>query len=265
MPVVVPFDARRFRTAAPYYRSGRPAYAPLLIKRVAAAAGLGDDDRVLDLGCGPGQLGVAFAPFAGEVVAMDPEPEMLSRAGATAEEAGVRLTLIEGSSYDLGPELGRFRLVVIGRAFHWMDRTVTLEALDRLIEPDGAVVLFHAEAPSIPENAWRGDFDAVVGRFSGSDSRPRRGAPDWTSHETVLLDSPFSALERLGVVERRATPVERFVDRALSLSATSAQRLGDATGLFTDAIRAAVAPHARDDIVREVVESSALIARREPG
>lgn len=265
MPVVVPFDARRFRTAAPYYRSGRPAYAPLLIQRVAAAAGLGDDDRVLDLGCGPGQLGIAFAPFAREVVAIDPEPEMLACAGTTAEEAGVRLTLVEGSSYDLGPDLGRFRLVVIGRAFHWMDRAATLEALDRLIEPDGAVVLFHAEASRIPENAWRADFDAVIERFSGPDGRAPRHGPGWMPHETILLDSPFHALERLGVIERRATPVDRFIDRALSMSVTSAQRLGDATAAFTDAIRAAVAPHARDGVVAEVVESSALVARRSFG
>ena len=71
------FDPHRFQSAAPHYLTGRPYYAPALIDRVAELCGLGGADRVLDLGCGPGQLAVAFAAHAGSVLAIDPEPEML--------------------------------------------------------------------------------------------------------------------------------------------------------------------------------------------
>ena len=37
------------------------------------------DARVLDLGCGPGTLAIPMAGFAGEVVAVDVEPEMLDQ------------------------------------------------------------------------------------------------------------------------------------------------------------------------------------------
>ena len=131
----IPFDAHRFETAAKHYLAGRPAYAPLLIKRVAALLGLRRTHRVLDLGCGPGQLALAFAPLVKQVTGMDPEPEMLRVAAANAREAGIDLKLVQGSSYDLAPVLGRFRLVSIGRAFHWMDRADTLKRLDELIEP----------------------------------------------------------------------------------------------------------------------------------
>src|SRR6516162_11522159 len=60
------FQPRRFRSAAAHYLAGRPAYAPRLIGHVARFVGLGLDDRVLDLGCGPGVLAGAFAPLAGE-------------------------------------------------------------------------------------------------------------------------------------------------------------------------------------------------------
>ncbi len=36
------------------------------------------------------------------------------------------VTLKQASSYDLTAEMGPFRLVAIGRAFHWMDRAATL-------------------------------------------------------------------------------------------------------------------------------------------
>ena len=76
------FQPRRFRTAAQHYLAGRPAYAPRLIRHVARFTGLAPEHRVLDLGCGPGMLAGAFAPLAGEVIAMDPEPEMLRIAEA---------------------------------------------------------------------------------------------------------------------------------------------------------------------------------------
>jgi predicted RNA methylase len=63
-----PFDPHRFETAALHYRAGRIPYPPRLIRRIAEVVGLREDHRVLDLGCGPGQLAIAFGFFAGEVV-----------------------------------------------------------------------------------------------------------------------------------------------------------------------------------------------------
>ena len=80
----LPFDPHRFRTAAAHYRAGRTAYPPLLIRRVAERVGVGSAHRVLDLGCGPGPLAIGFSYFAGEVVAIDPEPAMLREAEAAA-------------------------------------------------------------------------------------------------------------------------------------------------------------------------------------
>jgi hypothetical protein len=73
---------------------------------------------------------------------MDPEPDMLAAARQNPKEAGVTLTLIEGSSYDLGPLLEQFHRVTIGRPFHWMNRKAMLEALDSLIERGGSAALF---------------------------------------------------------------------------------------------------------------------------
>ncbi len=256
----VPFDPHRFRSAAAHYLAGRPHYAPALIDRVAELCGLGATDRVLDLGCGPGQLAVAFAAHAGTVLAIDPEPEMLKIAAVMA--AGrPSVTFLQGSSYDLGPPFGTFRLVVIGRAFHWMDRSATLRMLDLIIEPGGAVVLFSEKHPSVPDNGWTEAYGALVERYAEGEP-PARDAPGWLSHEAVLLDSPFSRLERVSVIDRRQTPYEQFVDRALSMSRTPPGRLGPKADLLAEEVRALMHASARNGQVTEVVESVALIARR---
>jgi len=216
-------------------------------------------DRLLDLGCGPGWLGIAFAPFVGTVVALDPEPAMLEAAKLAAAEANVRIELIEGSSYDLGSHLGMFQVVTIGRAFHWMDRDDTLHRLDRLIEPNGAVILFNDTHPEVPENVWYKQYIELIERFGSSNARI---SPNRLQHEAALLKSPFNQLERIGVVERRMIPIERLVDRALSMSTSSPEALGSLSEQLALELPKQISQFAISGMVVEVIESQALIARR---
>ena len=200
-------------------------YGPALIRRVAEVTGLGSHHRVLDLGCGPGSLARSFAPLAREVVAMDPSAEMLTAARAPARETA-SIRFLVGSSYDLGPALGNYRLVVMGRSFHWMDRVDTLNRLDRMIEPTGAVALFHNSAPAVPVNAWRKVWHAIRERYEPNTESHRRD-PNWIRHEAILRNSPFARMENFGVIERRALDVETLVQRTLSMASTSPSHLGD--------------------------------------
>jgi SAM-dependent methyltransferase len=262
----VPFEPRRFRTAAAHYLQGRPAYAAALAPRVALLTGLAGGDGVLDLGCGPGQLARAFAPLCGGVLAVDPEPEML-RVAAEASEGITGIRFRQGSSYDLSPALVAdvppLRLAVIGRAFHWMDRADTLARLDTLLAPDGAVVLVSSHQPKLPDNAWRETYEPLLRAHEAEGSaRERHDSPGWLPHEAVLLDSPFARQESITITERRRTPLVALADRALSMSSTSRARIGDRADALAAAVLDALAPFAVDGMLMEVVDSRALIAWR---
>jgi SAM-dependent methyltransferase len=260
MVSVIPFKPERFRSTAVHYHA-RPAYSPRLFKRVAELCRLTNSARLLDLGCGIGPLAIALRPYVGSILAVDPEPEMLARAAVEAEAAGARIEFRAGSSADLGPDFGRFSAVVIGRAFHWMDRVETLRRLDAMVEDGGTVVLFGDSHLRLPENDWLDEYHAIRDRYAGSAGSWR--GPDWVRHESVLLSSPFACLESIAVIERRATPAEDLVHRGLSHSVTSPARLGDAAAAaFIAEIRAFADSHAENGFVTEVVQSSALIARR---
>ncbi len=253
----------RFKVASQFYTTGRPTYPPLLSRRVAASVGVGKLDRVLDLGTGPGFLAIDFAPLVQTVTAIDPATEMLGIASENAARAGVdNIRVLRGASYDIGPELGRFKLVTIGRAFHWMDRVQTLKVLDALVERTGAVTLFGESYPDVPANAWHREFQAIVDSYSSADpARPQ--IRERATNEAVLLDSAFGHLERISVLERRGTPIERFVDRALSFASTWAGRPGSREQDLALEIRAAIGEHAdAQGLVHEVIEGHALIARR---
>ena len=261
----IPFDPTRFRSAAAHYLQGRPAYAPALFRDVAMLCGLDGTGRLLDLGCGPGQLATAFRPTVAEAIGMDPEPEMLALATRLARDAGLDITFRHGSSQDLTPELGPLRLVTIGRAFHWMDRVETAKRLAGMLAPEGALVLFQTRHPDVPDNAWRAEFERGLDGALAGGQRAAWRQPGWVRHEAVLLDSPLCDLHQVGVVQRRRTQGASLVDRALSMSSTTRARLGD-TGVVAlrGALEQLVAAAATSGMVTEVIESTALIARR-PG
>jgi len=253
---------RRFRGTAAHYLAGRPPYAGLLIRRVATLTGLERRHAVLDLGCGPGVLARSFAPLAGEVVAMDPEPEMLATAAEhLAGLANVRL--VPGGSNDLSSALGRFHLVVMGRSFHWMDRAETLHRLDTLIEQCGAVVHFHTHHADVPANAWNEQFRDLRRRYAGDrHDGPQEHGERWVRHEAFMLASRFRCVEAHSVFEPRTFDAGTLVDRVFSMSSYSLARLdGRAEALERD-VRALIREIAPDGRLTEVIESNALIARR---
>lgn len=255
-------DSRRFRTAAAFYAVGRPAYPPAFIAEVAEAAGLTRKHRILDLGTGPGVLALAFAPHVGSVLALDPEPEMLRIANLAVAEAGAAVEVREGSSDSLGPELGSFRAVTMGRSFHWMDRMEVLRRLDRIIQPDGSILLFNDELADVPENAALRAWREVVERYSADDQvRMQRKSPEWQDHESVLRRSPFSRIERREHRNRSITSLKTLLFRALSMSATSEERLGtERSEAMQSEIRAVLAPFGNELI--EIIDWTAIIARR---
>lgn len=260
--MTTPFEPRRFRTSAPHYVRGRLEYPPDLIRRVAQLVGLGPTHRLLDLGCGPGFLAVAFAPHVREAVGIDPEPAMLEVAAEFAQSRNAKITLRRGSSFELEPDLGPFRLAAMGRSFHWMDRPATLAALKPMIEAGGAVALFSDTPVKVAENAWQKPFWEVLDPYAERDPanpRARWRDPAWRSHEGVLLDSAFSRLERISVIHRLVTPVERLLDRALSLSVTSPERLGADRERVIARLRQALAEAVPSGEATEVVEFEALL------
>ena len=252
--MVIPFEPHRFRAAAAEYLAGRTPYAPRLFERIALLCRLDKSSGVMDLGCGPGQIAIALAPFVGHVIGVDPEPEMLDVARAAAPS----IEWIRGSSYDL-PAVGDLALVTMGRSFHWMDRRATLMQLDRMISRDGAVALIADEHPDVPANAWWQPFKAITDRVGEADPAKAMRKANWLTHEAVLLDSPFCQLETISVVQARRVTIDSLVARTRTMSSV----LAHAADIEAE-LRAVLAPFApaSEHALVEVTASKALIARR---
>jgi len=258
------FEPRRFRTTVPYYARYRLAYPDALIARVADFVGLKAGDAVMDLGCGPGLLAVPFARLGFKVVAIDPEPDMVEACRAAAAEAGVAIDVRRGSSFELPAGIGPFKLVTMGRSFHWMDRTPTLHILDGLVAADGALAFFDDDHPGTVENAWRRalrDLADVYGRGAAPHVRDARSAGHRTK-ESLLMESAFPRLAGMSEFIRRTISADEILGLAFSLSTMSRERLGDKAPAFEADMRKALAELSPDGTFTEIAELSAVVARR---
>lgn len=228
------YDPSLFESAAPYYRRFRGDYPEPMFEFLVKDFALGPDTRVLDLGCGPGQIAIPFARRGVPVMAMDPQAEMLEEGRDWASEEGV--TGIEwrlGSSWDLSPELGLFRLVTIGRAFHWMDRLATLRALDANVEPGGGVALIaelHKHDPLIDTfGRARDAIREVIEQFLGPERRAGSGfyGRHVDRHEDMLARSAFCEVQFHTFPADRRWNVDELIGLAYSHSGSTPALLGE--------------------------------------
>jgi SAM-dependent methyltransferase len=257
-------NGRRFAGNVAFYERFRLAYPDRLVRRVAALAGLAPGDSVLDLWTGTGMLAIPLARLGFRVTALDPEPAMLASARASAAAAGVAVEFRQAASQDLRPDMGPYRLVTIGRAFHWMDGAATLTMLDRIVAPGGGVALFHDAHPPVDENRWFRtlcDVARKFGRNEGGHLRQRGGGH--RRYEPFLFASAFTELDWLSVTIRQAITIDDIVGRAFSMSTCSPDRLGTRQEEFAARLRAALHDLSPEGRFTEVAELVAVLARRE--
>ena len=139
-------EFRRLERQGDYYRD--------LTKDVLVRAGMGPGMRVLDVGCGVGDVALIAAGLVGqgEVVGVDRSPEAMATAARRVEEAGrdgvVRFAAADLATYAPEPVIGRFILM------YMPDPAATLRRYAGCLRP-GGVVAFHemamGPARSVPE------------------------------------------------------------------------------------------------------------------
>ena len=155
-----------FTGTAWHYARYRPGYPEAFLADLVARFRLDGTGRLLDVGCGTGQLTIPLAKHVSSAIGMDPVPEMLSEAATRAQAAHVtNVTWAQGSSVDLPGEFGRFRLVTMGRSFHWMDRERVLTALAGMVDADGGLVIANDSCLVRPTTAWQQAIEDLQHRF----------------------------------------------------------------------------------------------------
>lgn len=109
------------------------------------------EGRVLDIGCGTGELGLALAARGHSVTGVDLAPSAIERARRKATERGLDAEFVAADATQLDGYDGRFDTVVDSGLLHCLpppEQRRYLEVLGRICRPGGRVaVLCFADVP----------------------------------------------------------------------------------------------------------------------
>lgn len=257
-----------FAGAVSYYQRYRPRYPDALFADLVERCGLSRGRRVLDIGCGPGFLAVPLAALGAEVIAIDPQPEMLAAGRAAAAELSVSsITWVEGTAEDVlsagAAGMAPVCCATFGRSFHWMRREAVLAWLDSVIEPGGTVVLIGEDRPK--DLTWREAVRTYVTAWHSGDS-PTQTLNDkhrsGRDNDEVLRDSPFCRLQTLTYPVARHWSIDSIIGYVYSTSSGNPHLLGAGIDAFEAGLRDCLAtlPGAPD--FEEQVDVVATIALR---
>jgi SAM-dependent methyltransferase len=155
---------RIFDEIAAEYDRRRPTYPDELVDRACLLAGIGSGDRVLEVGCGSGQLTRSLLARGLHVTAIEPGMHLLSLA---AEKLGGRgqVEFVNARFEDAPIAPGQFRAVFSASAFHWIDPEVSWEKVAHVLVPGGTLALI--QYCGLREERTVRDHEALMAALAG--------------------------------------------------------------------------------------------------
>jgi SAM-dependent methyltransferase len=201
--------AVRFAEVASEYERGRPEYAPAVVGAVTAELRIAAGATVLDLAAGTGKFTRALLSAGLEVVAVEPQPQLLEVLAAGVGSECVRAGLAEA----IPLADGSVDAVTVADAFHWFDQAAALVEIRRVLRPGGGLAVLS----STPD--WRGaSWAHEVGTLM-ADLRPEHphfDGPPW--HDAVRAAGGWTEPREIRVTTSQAARPERIIDYLGSLS-----------------------------------------------
>jgi SAM-dependent methyltransferase len=205
--------ASSFGAAASAYAEHRPDYAQAAVRWALEPA---PGPRVLDLGAGTGKLTAALLAMGVDVVAIEPDPAMLTELRRSLPTVDA----LSGSAEAIPLPDASVDAVLAGNAMHWFDMAVAGPEIARVLAPGGILAgLWNVIDDEV-------EWVAGLARVSGSAAIGPRDTPASWHAETADMHLPKTgAPARFGSPEQAVFPHGQR-RTAESLVATLATRAG---------------------------------------
>jgi SAM-dependent methyltransferase len=137
-------DRHRLRTTfeevPELYDRARPVYPPQIFDDLVALAGLSEDGRIVEIGCGTGQATLPLAERGFEIVCVELGAGL---AAIARQKLGPfpKVEIVNALFETWEPSVGGFDAVVAFTAFHWIDPEVRFAKVARMLGEGGALAV----------------------------------------------------------------------------------------------------------------------------
>jgi len=134
----------RFSDRVDNYIKYRPSYPSQVLDHLRIECGLTSDLIVADIGSGTGILTQLFLDNQNDVYAVEPNHEM-RRAAESVLIDRPHFHSINATAEETQLKADFFDFIIAGQAFHWFDRSRAKQEFQRILKPQGFVVLIWNE------------------------------------------------------------------------------------------------------------------------
>ena len=179
-----------FDEIAAEYDRRRPAYPDELIDQACRIAGIRSGDRVLEVGCGSGQLTRGLVARGLHVTAVEPGTSLIALARQNLEGAE-EVEYVNAQFEDALLPGEQFQAVFSASAFHWIDPEVSWQKAADVLVPGGTLAL--VQYCGLEEPRSKPDQEAALAAI-------RKVAPDIAAHWPAYRDLDATLA---GVKQRR--------------------------------------------------------------
>jgi SAM-dependent methyltransferase len=253
-----------FKGTAAYYAVYRRPYPPPVVDHVVRRCRLDGHGRLLDAGCGTGQVFQVFEPWFGNVVAIDRDPEMVEFARRTVADLGLtNVTVRQTAMEDIEDAVAPLRMTIFGASFHWTDRQHVGDRIYDLTEPGGHLVVLAPNDISRETTSWEKLVREALVRHLGPERRAGTGTfCQGERHQQALARTRFKRIEQrdISVVESWST--DQIIGLLYSTSFASKAVLGDRADDFERDLRQSLAQLSPGNQFEKINETTVIIATR---
>lgn len=203
-----------FDEVAELYDRTRPRYPDALIDDLVSHSRVPAEGRILEIGCGTGQLTASLAARGFRITCLEPGASM----AALARQRLARFPEVEVQSltFEAWPlAAGAFDLVVSAQAFHWVDPAVRFAKSGDSLRPGGSLAVI-GNVPVEEASPARSEIDAAYETHAPGLAANRMPAC-WYA-ENALIRGLFDASGRFAEVAAFRRPwaesysAERYLD-----------------------------------------------------
>ena len=129
-----------FNEVAVEYDRHRPTYPDELVDRACEVAGIGDGYRVLEIGCGTGQLTRSLLARGLRVTALEPGDHLIRVAEENLKDAG-DVEFVHARLEDMQLPGESYEAVFSASAIHWVDPDLSWRRIAEALAPNGTLAL----------------------------------------------------------------------------------------------------------------------------
>jgi len=176
------------------YAAHRAGFPESFFTRLAEAGWMKAAKDVLDIGTGTGTLARGFARRGFTVTGLDASDNQITAAKELDAEAGIHVEYIVSAAEKTPLPDQSFDIITAGQCWHWLDTAVVVTELQRLLRPNGKIIIayfdwIHEEGNPVDVMAklrekynpgWKGEFplgfypqgpgQLSLGSFNATDS-----------------------------------------------------------------------------------------------